>query len=124
MVKIDDLVGVGDGGEVVGDDDGGAPGHESAQRGQQALAGLGVQACGGLVQQQDRRVTDQGAGDGDALALPAGQQPAALSDAGVIALGQRGDEVVRVGVDRGGDQLVVGGLGASGADVVGDGAIK
>ena len=37
------------------------------------VAGGGVEGAGGLVGQQDRRVVHEGAGDGDALALTAGE---------------------------------------------------
>ena len=43
------------------------------------------------------RVLQEGAGDGDALALAAGQARAGLADQGVVALRQLGDEVVRRG---------------------------
>ncbi len=48
--------------------------------------GLVIQGAGGLVQDQDARVGDQRPGDGDALALAAGQIAALLPDQGVIAL--------------------------------------
>ena len=43
-------------------------------------AGLAVQGAGGLVGQEHVRVVDQGAGDGDALHLPAGQLRGLLVD--------------------------------------------
>ena len=53
---------------------------------------LGVQGAGGLVEQQDRRVADQRAGDGEALALAAGEGLGALARAGCRspAAGRRG----------------------------------
>ena len=52
---------------------------------------------GGFVENQDRRVADDGAGDRDALALAARQRDAALADHRVVAVGHRLDELVRVG---------------------------
>jgi hypothetical protein len=73
MLDVDDLIRIGDGEQVVGDDDGGAPGDEPAQGGENALGGLSVEAGGGLVEQQKRSIANHGSGDGDALALSAGQ---------------------------------------------------
>ena len=42
-------------------------------------------------------VLEQRPGDGQALALAARQQPAPLADHRVVALGQRGDEIVGLG---------------------------
>ena len=52
--------------------------------------GLGVEIADGLVQDEDRCPAQQHAGDGDALALPAGEAGAALADDGVPAAGQGG----------------------------------
>ena len=41
---------------------------------------LDVERAGGLVEDQDRRVLQDGAGDGDALALAARERGAALAD--------------------------------------------
>ena len=45
-------VGVDDGGQAVGDDDGGAPDHEAVQCGLHQRLALRVQRAGGLIQQQ------------------------------------------------------------------------
>ena len=47
-------------------------------------------ARGGLVEDEDARVLEQDAGDGDALALAAGERDAALADAGVVAVLEAG----------------------------------
>ncbi|MCY1561707.1 hypothetical protein D9M68_990060 [compost metagenome] len=57
--------------------------------------GLVVQACGGLVQQQQTRIGGKRPGDGNAGALTTGEETAALANHGVVALGQHIDEVVR-----------------------------
>ena len=59
-----------------------------------------VEARGRLVQDQDRRVGQEGAGDRHPLALAAGQLDAALADQGGVALRQARDEVVGVGEPR------------------------
>ena len=44
---------------------------------------LQVQTGGGLVQQNDGRILQEGAGDGNALTLTAGKSAAILADVGV-----------------------------------------
>jgi hypothetical protein len=44
------------------------------ERGLDQALGLGVERGGGLVEDQDRRVLQQRTGDGEALALAAGEQ--------------------------------------------------
>jgi len=61
---------------------------------------------------------------GDPLLLAARQPVATLTDHGVVAVGQPADEVVQVGGGGGGDQLLVGGVGAGVAQVVGDRGVK
>ena len=80
LVEHEDLVAVYHGGEPVGDDDAGpAPGGlvEGAHDGG---LGDGVEGGGGLVEDEDGRVLEDGAGDGHALLLAAGELQAALAD--------------------------------------------
>ena len=84
--------------------------------------GADVQADGGFVEQHDRGVDEQCAGDADALALPAGQPDPAGADGGVEPVGEMVGELAdqrRVG---GRGDLGVGGVGAAVAEVVGQGA--
>ena len=53
-----------------------------------------VGKCGGLVQNDDRRIFKHHAGDGDALFFAAGQPPARLSGRGIIALRQFPNELL------------------------------
>lgn len=57
----------------------------------------GVDRRGRIVQDQQPGVGEDGAGEGDALALAAGQGQPLLADLGVIALGELGYEAVRLG---------------------------
>ena len=50
--------------------------------------GVDVERRGRLVEDQDRRRLQDGAGDGDALLLAAGELQAALADLGGVAVGQ------------------------------------
>ena len=86
--------------------------------------GAGVQRAGGLVQQQDRRVLEDGAGDGDALLLAARQFQAALAHHGVIAHRQLHDELVDLGQARRFLDLGLVGADAAIGDVVLDRVVE
>ena len=92
-------VSVAHGREAVGDDEAGAADDQLLERALDRRLGFVVDGAGGLVQDQDARVADDGARQGDALALPAGELLAALADLGVVAVGQGADEVVGLGGD-------------------------
>ncbi len=82
----------------------------------------GIQVGGGLVHDEDRGVFEEGAGDGDALNLPAGEAHAAFADYGLIAVRQLADEIVRVGHGGGGVDLLAGGIAPAIEDILPDGA--
>ena len=82
-----DLVGVARGRDAVGNKDGRATAHDLAQAGEDALFGIGVHARQRIVEDQDARVADDGAGDGGALLLPAGEGDAAFADQSLKAAG-------------------------------------
>ena len=69
-------------------------------------------------------VLQDGAGDGDALLLAAGESAAALAHHGVIAVGQRHDEIVAAGFFGGVDHLGLGGIGLAEEDVGPDGVVE
>ena len=67
---------------------------EAAQVVEHGELGGRIERRRGVVEQQQPRVAGEGAGEGDALALPARQRDAALADDGVEAVGQVADEAV------------------------------
>ena len=71
---------------------------------------LHVERARGLVEHEHGRVAQDRPGDRDALLLPAGEAEAALADDGVVALGQRRDDVVDLGGAGGLLDLRVGGV--------------
>ncbi len=83
-----------------------------------------VQRAGGLVQDEDRRVAQDGACDGQALLLTAGEPVTTLADHRVVAVGQGGDVVVYLGRPGRRDQLLVGGVRLGEAEVLGDGGVE
>ena len=97
LVQQDHPVGQGDGGQPVGDDQGGAALHLDPQAGVDPLLDLDVDGAGGVVEHHDGRVDQQGPGDGDPLPLPAGEGVAPLAHHRVVAVGQVGDELVGAG---------------------------
>ena len=64
----------------MGDDDRRALAHHAAQARQDFLFGVGVHRRQGVVQNQDRRIDQQGARERGALLLAAGERQAALAD--------------------------------------------
>ena len=93
----------------------------AADRLQHVRLGLPVQVGGRLVQQQQRRVAEEGPGQGDPLAL-AGREPgAALAETGLEPFGQAGHQVGQAGSSqRPRWTSAVPGAGPAQADVVGD----
>src|SRR2546428_713400 len=102
------------------DDDHGAALLETLQRLHNHCLGVRVDGARGLVQNEDRTVLQEGAGDGNALALAARELDPALTDLSIIALRKSDDELVGVRGPGGRDQFVPGGLRLRVADVFGD----
>src|SRR4051812_32544740 len=92
----------------MGDDEGGPTLDQFLNRRLDKRFGFGIQRRGRLVEDQDRRVLDQGAGDGDALALAYRKKPSPLAYNRVISLWETADEVVSVGRPGGRLDLGVG----------------
>ena len=106
------------------DDQRGAPGQDGAQCLLHEPLARDVEQRGGLVEHQHRRGGEEGAREGDELPLAGGQPPAALADLRVVAVRQRGDELVCA--DGRGRRLHAGprGAGLPELDVVRDGAAE
>ena len=102
------------------DDHAGLAGRQAVECFADLAFTLPVQSRHRLVQDEDRGVADQRARDGDALALPARERGAALTDHGVVAVFQLTDEFVRVRGARRGLDLLRGGPGFPVRDVLAD----
>ena len=85
-LQHDDAVEIAQRRQAMRDRDHGAPAHQPAERLADRLLGFAVERGGRLVEQQDRRVLQEGARDRDALALSARQLDAAVADHGRQAL--------------------------------------
>ena len=86
--KHDDTVGAFDGGEAMGDGDGGVVAtEEGGEGGIDKGFRLGVEGGGGFVEDQDVRVFDEGPGNGDSLLLAPGELGTTGANGGVEAVG-------------------------------------
>ena len=92
-----DAIAVHDGAEPVRDDEARAAAHELGEACLDEALALGVEVAGGLVENQDRRILEQCAGDGQALALAAGEVGAELVEQ---ALAQVTRQVEAIGAEH------------------------
>src|SRR5688500_12767076 len=124
LIEDDDLVGVDHGRQAVGDDDAGAARRDVVQRLLDRRLGAAVEGAGRLVEDQDRRGLEQGAGDGDALLLAARQLETALADLRLVAVGQAGGAIVDRRAPRRRLDLRLAGAVPAIADVVADAVVE
>src|SRR5713226_2254310 len=124
FAEDDNLVGVLHGGSAVRNQNGGAAVHDAAQARKNALFGLRVDAGEGIVENEDARVTDYGAGDGGALLLSTGQSDAALADNRFVFMGEALDVGIEAGDFGGLADLVEIVVGQTEGDVAADGFAK
>ena len=110
--------------QPVGHDERGAAGDRAVERLENLVLRLAVDGRGRVVEQQDRRLEQHRARDGETLALAARQRVAALAEDGVVALRQLQDEVVGRRDPRGLLDLRRGGAGMAEGDVGRDGVRK
>src|SRR5690348_7349146 len=71
-VYDEDLIGMFNGGEAVGGDEGSAAGHQAAQGALHQRFRMQVEIGGGFIQYEDAWIGNNGAGDGDALPFAGG----------------------------------------------------
>jgi hypothetical protein len=111
-------IGAADGCSPVRDQEGGATAAEFEHCFPDLFFGGGIYGAGCVIEEYDLGLDEQGAGDGDALALASAQGNTALSDDGVVALGQFADKPVGLGGSGGCLDLVSGSQGASEGDIL------
>src|SRR5688500_17653420 len=108
-VEHDDLVGIANGREPMGDRDHGTALREPLERPLDRSLGLRVERRGRLVEHEDRRVAEDRPCDRDPLLLATREAVAALADDGLVALRQRCHQLVDLrGAGRILDLLVAG----------------
>ena len=91
------LVRMHDGVQAVGDHDAGLVRQQVRERKLDPVLVLDVGEAGGFVEHDDGRILQDGAGDGYALFLAAGQRATALTHHRVVSLRQAHDEIVAAG---------------------------
>ena len=106
----------------MGDDQARSTAEERLERLLDRLLGEAVDVGRGFVEDQDLRIGDQGAGEGEQLALADRDIASPLAKLGLVALGQANNEIVGAHRLGGGDDVVERGVSGRIADVVLDGA--
>ena len=124
FAEDEDLVRVDDRRQAMRDHQRRARLRHFVQRGLDFLFRAAVKRRCRFVKQEDRRLLQDGAGNGDPLLLAARQLQTPFTDHGFIPVRQCLDEPVNGGHARGGLDLVRGGAGATIADVVADGGVE
>ena len=107
--------------QPVGDDEAGTTLQELAQGFLDQQLGARVDVGGGLVQHQDARILEQGAGDRQELTLAAAQVGGTLLQHGVVAVGKLLDELVSARPPRRRFDVGIRGVRPAVTDVVADG---
>ncbi len=123
-VDNEDLVGVLDGAEAVGNDEAGLALHQAPDGLLYLALGVGVHVAGCFVEDQHVGVVEHGAGNGEELFLALGDVAAVLIDDGVVALGKAQHVVVDLRGLGGGDDLLLRGIFFAVGDVVKDSALE
>jgi hypothetical protein len=108
LIHHQDQVGIHDALDAVGDDEGGAVFHQVLQRFADLGFGFGVDRGGRVIQDQDARVFEQGAGNRHALLLPAREGDARSPTRVLVTVREGQDHIVDGGGARGGFDFFVG----------------
>ena len=81
-----DPIGIPYGAEAMRNDEGGSPLHEMIERFLDEMLALGIQGAGGLIEDEESGVLEQGSSNGNALLLSARQSDASFTDRGLVPL--------------------------------------
>lgn len=114
----DNLVGFQNRAEPVGENEGGPIFHQAFHGVLDEAFAFGVERAGGFVEDEETRVFQDRAGDGDALPLAAAEFDATFADGAVVAVRELEDEVMGVGGFGGFNDRRHVGVGAMGEDVL------
>mgnify|MGYP006912300482 CR=1 FL=1 len=93
VVHHENEVGILHGRDALGNDDLRRLGDIGAEALADQRVGAGIDRAGRIVKNEDLGLFEKGAGDAQALLLPAGDVRAALLDVGVVPVGEGADEV-------------------------------
>src|SRR5712691_2747760 len=124
LIEHDDPVSVLHRGQPMRDEKGGAATQQRCQAGLHEAFGLGVDAGGGFVEDEQARVGEQGPYETEQLALAVTEQAPTLTHIGIIAVGEAHAEIVCPnGLRRGYNGRIASG-GVAIAQIVAHGATK
>ena len=121
VFEEDDLIQPLHRGNAMGDEEGGLPCPAGLQVVQNDLLRPGIHRRDGVVQNEDGRILQQGARNGDALLLPAGNGDATFAEDGLVAVLEVHDVVPHIGQAGGPLDVLLGGVIHAECDVVSDG---
>ena len=121
-LEYGDLVGFADGGETVGDDNSSAVLHEFFECLLDVAFAGGVECAGGFIEYEYGGILEKGAGDGNTLALSAGENGAAFAYNSLKPFGEIFNEFEGIGVFCCLPDIFHAGTGSPIEDVVEDGA--
>src|SRR3989344_2260599 len=124
LIESDDAVHLHDGGKPVRDDDDGLAAHEMRERVLDQDLRCGVEARCSLVEHEDGRILEDGAGDSDALTFPAGELDPSFADIRAVSERQRGDEFVAIRFRSRFDDLSIRGITTAIPDVLHERAVE
>src|SRR5579872_982008 len=117
-VEYEDLVAIDQRGEAVRDDHHRAPARHAPEVGVDQRLALRIERRGRFVEDHQLGIDDEGAGDGEALTLAAGEVGRAFLDPGLVTLRQALDELLGPGKPGRAHRVLEAEAGASGEDVV------
>ena len=118
LIDNNDLIGIGDGRQPVGDDQQRLAPHQPCQCRLDDRLVFRVSVGSSLIENDDRCILQHGAGNGDALPLTAGQVTAGCTADRLIAVFKPHDELVAAAFFRCVDDFLVGRAFFTHADVV------
>ena len=124
VIHHEDLVGITDRGQAMGDDEARPPQHQLGHGALDEDLGPRVHGTGRLVEDEDAAVRQERPGDREELLLALRHARGVVVEDGVVAIGQGPDEVVHVGGLGCGDDLFLGRIFAAVGDVLADGAVE
>ena len=107
VVDDDDVVGIADRAQAMGDDDSRAAFHEAVQRGLDDFFAFRIEGRRRFIEDEDARVLKDSPGNGNALALATGQGAAAIADEGFVTARQFPNEIMGIGRLGGSDDFFV-----------------
>ncbi len=97
ILDRDDAVGAADRRKAMRDDDNGAALNDVAHVRLDDALGLVIEGGRRLIEDQDARIADKGAGDRDALPLAARQRHTTFANRRIVAARHLGNELMRAG---------------------------